>query len=298
LTVNGIGKGLVEAGWADIHAIAGFLSNIKENVTGLQQLLKQEGVLNLIGEAVAKDIKVKLDTIEAALREGGDHNAELVGETIGGVLWQIGEVVAGAGAAKIGVGGNAELAKLGLKFGKNGPPQIPEKPIGNLPSNSVPPKPGQGGGADMVDDSIFLYSEHEITPSKGTLSGFPENPKKNAGADNVRAINRQNESGVILSEHGMNIEYLPDGKVKNVTYPDLRINGEVADVYSPSGNSVLTIHSKISEKVGSQAPNIVLNLTDSKLTASEVSQFIQRTPVDGLKSLILIKDGKVTVIKK
>ncbi|MDY0978230.1 hypothetical protein SOM61_25015 [Massilia sp. CFBP9012] len=83
-----------------------------------------------------------------------------------------------------------------------------------------------------------------------------------------------------------------------MSYPDLRINGEVADVYSPSGSSVLMIHNKISQKVKNQATNIVLNLTDSKLTASEVAQYIQRTPVGGLESLILIKDGKVTLIKK
>ncbi len=50
-------------------------------MTDLQHLLNQEGVLDLIGEAVAKDIKAKLDTIEVAMRDCGDHNAELLGKT-------------------------------------------------------------------------------------------------------------------------------------------------------------------------------------------------------------------------
>lgn len=106
---------------------------------------------------------------------------------------------------------------------------------------------------------------------------------------------------MILKQDALTVSGIGKGLLEagwSETYPDRRINGEVADVYSPSGNSVLTIRDKISEKVENQAPNIVLNLTDSKLTVSEVAQFIQRTPVDGLKSLILIKDGKVTVIKK
>jgi hypothetical protein len=43
-----------------------------------------------------------------------------------------------------------------------------------------------------------------------------------------------------------------------------------------------------------QAPNVVVNLADSPLSASEVAQYLQRNPVGGLRNLILIKDGQVT----
>jgi filamentous hemagglutinin len=120
-------------------------------------------------------------------------------------------------------------------------------------------------------------------------------PKKNANAEMIRSIERQNEAGKTLSEYGLDVEYLPDSnKAKS---PDLRINGVVADVYSPSGNSVLTVRTTIETKTASQAQNVVLNLADSSLSISDVVQYLQRNPVPKLESLIVIKDGKVVVFK-
>lgn len=39
------------------------------------------------------------------------------------------------------------------------------------------------------------------------------------------------------------------------------------------------------------------DLEDSSLSISDVAQFIQRKPVDKLESLIIIKDGKVVLLK-
>ena len=166
-----------------------------------------------------------------------------------------------------------------------------------IPENSIPPKGGLGEGASMVDDSFFLLDERQLLPSNGKLSGVPEGWPNTAKADQIRAIQRQNETGQILADHGLVVEYLPMGKQKGVANPDLRINGEIADVYSPSGNNVLTMRDKVIEKARDQAPNVVVNLADSKSSISEVAQFFQRNPVEKLKSLIIIKDGKVIVLK-
>ncbi|WP_141749455.1 hypothetical protein [Duganella phyllosphaerae] len=91
------------------------------------------------------------------------------------------------------------------------------------------------------------------------------------------------------------MEYLPNISKKGAN-PDLRIDGALADVYSPSGSNVLTIRDTIDDKVKRQAPNIVINLEDSSLSISDVAQFIQRNPVDKLESLIIIKDGNVVLL--
>jgi len=193
------------------------------------------------------------------------------------------------------------IGMLGGAFvaGGNGKPRIGISEGGKItiPENSMPPKGGLGGGASMVDDSVFLLDERQLLPSNGKLSGVPEGWPNKANADQVRSIQRQNEAGEILADHGLVVEYLPMRKEKGVANPDLRINGEIADVYSPSGNNVLTMRDKIVEKARDQAPNVVVNLADSKSSISEVAQFFQRNPVENLKSLTIIKDGKVIVLK-
>ncbi|WP_153296760.1 hypothetical protein [Xanthomonas oryzae] len=47
----------------------------------------------------------------------------------------------------------------------------------------------------------------------------------------MRSIDRQNEAARKLAEAGYDVEQLPNDK-KNQANPDLRLNGELADVYS------------------------------------------------------------------
>ncbi|WP_196248119.1 hypothetical protein, partial [Ralstonia solanacearum] len=49
-------------------------------------------------------------------------------------------------------------------------------------------------------------------------------------------------------------------------------------------------------KNAEQAPNVVINLVDSPLSISEVTQYLQRNPVGKANSVILIKGGKVVVL--
>lgn len=133
------------------------------------------------------------------------------------------------------------------------------------------------------------------------MKGAPELPRANASPEDIRSITRQNEAAQTLSEHGFNVEQLPNNQGKNgLKNPDFRVNGELADAYSPSGNNVQTIFEEIAKKTNPakpQAPNIVLNLVDSPLTASEVAQYLSRNPVPGLRSIVFIKDGLVTVVR-
>ena len=98
------------------------------------------------------------------------------------------------------------------------------------------------------------------------------------------------------------MEQLPNNHGKTQTkQPDLKINGELADVYSPYSANVDSIWKQVNAKANPaldtfQANSIVVNLSDSPLSASAATQYVQRNPIGGLKNLILIKDGKVTVL--
>jgi filamentous hemagglutinin len=153
------------------------------------------------------------------------------------------------------------------------------------------------GGNTIVDETSFYLRENELKPQKGNLIGFPEEPVKNASDEMIRSIKRQNEAGQILSNHGLSVEYLPNTG-KPGPNPDLRINGQLADVYSPSGKNLKTIRDTVVLKSEIQAPNVIINLADSPLNLTEVAQYLQRNIVETARSVILIKDGKVITLSK
>jgi filamentous hemagglutinin len=166
-----------------------------------------------------------------------------------------------------------------------------------------PVRTGNYEGASItVEDARFVFREVELPPKPGTLSGSAEALRANAPAEDVRAITRQNEAAQTLSEHGLDVERLPNNQGATRTkQPDLKINGEVADVYSPSSGNVQSVRDMINAKANPaektfQANNVVVNLADSPLSASEVAQYVQRNPVGGLQNLVLIKDGKVITL--
>jgi uncharacterized membrane protein YeaQ/YmgE (transglycosylase-associated protein family) len=161
---------------------------------------------------------------------------------------------------------------------------------------------GDYQGANVgADNTTFKLSETQVQPKQGgSLSGEPELPRANASADNIRSFNRQNESAQTLADHGFTVVQLANNQGSTKTkQPDLKINGEVADVYSPTSGNVKSIYDAVVKKTNpddQQAPNVVVNLADSALTASDVAQYLQRNPVNGLKNLVIIKDGKVVVL--
>lgn len=166
--------------------------------------------------------------------------------------------------------------------------------------SAIPVRTGKYEGKNTAaDDARFDWNERDLPKVTGSLSGEKELPKKGASPEDIRSLERQDEAAVILSERGLTVERLPHRNGKNGPDPDLKINGETADVYSPTSTNLDTIAGNIFKKTNpakQQAPNVVVNLADTPLTPSEVAQFIQRNPIAGLKSLTLIKDGKVIVL--
>lgn len=148
------------------------------------------------------------------------------------------------------------------------------------------------GGSNAVDETLFHLRENELKPQKGSLTGLPETPVKNANDEMVRSIKRQNEAGQILADHGLSVEYLPNTGRPGPN-PDLKINGQLADVYSPSGKNLQTIRDAVVSKSENQAQNVVVNLADTPLSIAEVAQYLQRNIVETARSIILIKGGEL-----
>jgi len=130
-------------------------------------------------------------------------------------------------------------------------------------------------------------------PKKGRLTGQPNKPSANEKhPENLRSAQRENESARILAENGYDVEQRPTTKF-NRKNPDYKINGEYADCYAPSTDKVSSIWGTIAGKVNKgQADRIVLNLEDSPVTVEAMKKHLLENPIDNLRELIIIKDGK------
>ncbi|MGA4213175.1 hemagglutinin repeat-containing protein [Ralstonia nicotianae] len=114
LTTTGIGKGLAESGWNDVKGLAEFFAHPGEGLNGLKQLINSPDARQQLGDALFKELDAKIDRMSKAINEGGDANAEQLGKDLGGLLWQVGSVVTGAGGiAK----GTVQLASAGIRLG-------------------------------------------------------------------------------------------------------------------------------------------------------------------------------------
>jgi hypothetical protein len=131
---------------------------------------------------------------------------------------------------------------------------------------------------------------------KGALSGTPTKIPPLSDAATARALNLENESAVKLSQNGYNVVQNPT--VAGLKNPDYLIDGEIFDNYAPSTNNVRNIATTIEGKVTSaQAPNMVINLTDSAATPAQLQEQITNYPISGLQKVIVIdQSGNVSVI--
>ncbi|EAQ7296616.1 hypothetical protein CRQ46_24580 [Salmonella enterica] len=133
--------------------------------------------------------------------------------------------------------------------------------------------------------------------SKGALTGYPAKNPANSTEDNKRAIQRENESAVILSQNGYNVEQNPS--VPGNKKPDFKINGEVFDNVAPTTSNVRNVYDRVREKVSSgQTNSVVINMADTEVTIDELKQQFIDWPMDGLDKVIAIdKSGMPVIIK-
>lgn len=82
--------------------------------------------------------------------------------------------------------------------------------------------------------------------------------------------------------------------IKPESNPDLLINGQAFDVFSPNTTNVRNIWSTIEYKSKTQASRIVLNLDDYKGPMDKLQNQFYKWKIDSLDELLIVKNGSVT----
>ncbi|MBE8614144.1 hypothetical protein CYG68_17350 [Morganella morganii] len=103
--------------------------------------------------------------------------------------------------------------------------------FGGYAGNKVVGKPS--GGIISPENNVWQTGTigNAITKSEGTLTGAVTKVTPQMTKENIRSLNRENESAKILSESGFNVEQNPT--VVGDKKPDYRINGGIFDNYAP-----------------------------------------------------------------
>lgn len=155
------------------------------------------------------------------------------------------------------------------------------------------------GGIISPESNIWQTETigHAITKSDGSLAGHVTKTTPQMTKENIRSLNRENESAQILSKSGFNVEQNPI--VAGRKDPDYRINGEVFDNYAPKSGSVRNIHSEVKRKVTSgQTTNVVINISDTTVSVPAIQQQLTKCPIMGLDKVIVVdKSGNAIRIK-
>jgi hypothetical protein len=134
--------------------------------------------------------------------------------------------------------------------------------------------------------------------AKGSLTGHPTRPGDNdKRPENIKAIERENESARTLADNGYHVEQNPPPK-PNGKKPDYKINGEHYDCYAPNSPSARNIATNLkNQKVTrDQADRIILNLDDTSITIEAMKKQLSDWPIPGLKELIAIKGGNIIIL--
>jgi hypothetical protein len=152
--------------------------------------------------------------------------------------------------------------------------------VGLAPTAVAATAMGPGGGAPP--------------PKEGRLTGQPTKPgAKDKDPENLRSIERENESARLLAENGYEVEQNPVSELSRKK-PDYKLNGEYADCYAPSTSNPRSIVGGIAKKVNErQAQRIILNLDDSQVTLEALKKSLLGSPVADLKEIIVIQGGKL-----
>ncbi|MEX6158384.1 VENN motif pre-toxin domain-containing protein [Providencia manganoxydans] len=169
--------------------------------------------------------------------------------------------------------------------------------FGGVAGNKVVEKPT--GGIVSPETNVWQTGTigNAIPKSEGSLTGHVTKTTSQMTKENIRSLNRENESAQILSKSGFHVEQNPIVAGKKA--PDYRINGEIFDNYAPKSGSVRNIWTEVKGKINEgQTNNVVINMSDTKVSAPELQQQFTKWPIVGLDKIIIIdKTGNAIRVK-
>ncbi|MDB6371834.1 hypothetical protein PH362_07685, partial [Photorhabdus bodei] len=160
-------------------------------------------------------------------------------------------------------------------------------------------KPDTDAVASLIENEKLYAGKGAIQAGKdaGSLTGYPAKISPNASTEQIRSLTRENESAKILAQNGYHVEQNP--KVIGDKKPDYKINGEIFYNYAPRSSSVRNIWSEVKGKVDEgQTKNVVINISDTKVTLNDLKNQFSKYPINGLDKIIVIdKLGKPIKLK-
>lgn len=170
--------------------------------------------------------------------------------------------------------------------------------FGGITGNNVIGKT-DGAIASLGNSNIWQTGSigNVITKSEGALTGPVTKMESGMTKENIRSLNRENESAKILSQSGFYVEQNPS--IAGRKNPDYRINGEIFDHYAPKSSSVRNIWTEVKGKIDEgQTTNVVINISDTKVSMKALQNQFSQWPVLGMDKLIVIdKSGNAIRVK-
>jgi len=150
------------------------------------------------------------------------------------------------------------------------------------------------GAPDFDPQSRKVPPGH--TEPTGPLGGKPTGKRtKISDMDDEatsRSLKAENKSADKLADAGYKVEQNP--KVPGSGNPDYRIEGKIFDCKAPTSPRPRNAASEMEKAVRkNQADRIVLNLEDSSIQLDAMRAQLNDYPIEGLKEVIVIKDGQV-----
>jgi hypothetical protein len=137
---------------------------------------------------------------------------------------------------------------------------------------------------------------HSQTQPTGVVGGKPSGSRtlvpKNADAATQRSLVAENKSADLLADAGFKVAQNP--KVAGNKNPDYLIEGQRFDCKAPTTDKPRNAWSEMKRSVDAgQADRMVLNLEESPISLDAMKQQLQSYPIDGLREVIVIKNGQV-----
>nr|WP_255672509.1 hypothetical protein [Glycomyces amatae] len=149
---------------------------------------------------------------------------------------------------------------------------------------------GPSSGTPRSPSPVHAVTRPAHPPDPGRR---PAGPPTALDGTKSRALERENESAIVLARAGYDIEQNPP--TASEKDPDYRTQGELWDCYAPKTNKPKNIRTAMRDKVhDKQAFRIILNLDDCEASPAEIRARLEHDPIRGLEEIKIVYNDQVT----